>query len=63
LKPEWWLWWWWWWCTIGSIEVPGERKPVIRDDYDDDDDDKIIMYPLITITVLFAQRCFIFKFF
>jgi hypothetical protein len=28
-------------CTIGSRgEVPGERKPVIRD-YDDDDDDDI----------------------
>jgi hypothetical protein len=26
-------------CTIGSREVPGERKPVIRDDDDDDDDD------------------------
>jgi hypothetical protein len=25
-------------CTIGSREVPGERKPVIRDDDDDDDD-------------------------
>jgi hypothetical protein len=26
-------------CTIGSREeVPGKRKPVIRDDYDDDDD-------------------------
>jgi len=24
-------------CTIGSREVPGERKPVIRDDDDDDD--------------------------
>jgi hypothetical protein len=23
-------------CTIGSREVPGERKPVIRDDDDDD---------------------------
>jgi hypothetical protein len=26
-------------CTTGSREVPGERKPVIRDDDDDDDDD------------------------
>jgi hypothetical protein len=27
-------------CTNGSRgEVPGERKPVIRDDDDDDDDD------------------------
>jgi hypothetical protein len=25
-------------CTIGSREVPGERKPVIADDDDDDDD-------------------------
>jgi hypothetical protein len=25
-------------CTIGSREVPGERKPVIRDDEDDYDD-------------------------
>jgi hypothetical protein len=24
-------------CTIGSREVPGERKPVIRDDDHDDD--------------------------
>jgi hypothetical protein len=27
-------------CTTGSREeVPGERKPMIRDDDDDDDDD------------------------
>jgi hypothetical protein len=26
-------------CTTGSREVPGEMKPVIRDDDDDDDDD------------------------
>jgi hypothetical protein len=24
-------------CTIGSREVPGERKPVIQNDDDDDD--------------------------
>jgi len=28
-------------CTIGSRgKVPGERKPMIRDDDDDDDKDK-----------------------
>jgi len=32
LKPEWSG------CTTGSREVPGERKPVTRDDDDDDDD-------------------------
>jgi hypothetical protein len=31
LKPE-------WWCTP-LVQVPGERKPVIRGDDDDDDDD------------------------
>jgi hypothetical protein len=31
LKPEWSG------CTTGSREVPGERKPVTRDDDDDDD--------------------------
>jgi hypothetical protein len=29
-------------CTVGSGEVPGERKPVMRDDSDDGDDNKCL---------------------
>jgi hypothetical protein len=39
-------------CSSGSRgEVPGERKPVIRDDDDDDDDDDDVYLQLKTLNI------------
>jgi hypothetical protein len=43
-------------CTISSREVPGEKKPVLRDDDDDDDDDTDIICLLTDVEILLDRN-------